>query len=112
MAKAPDGNGGLYRALRDGGALADMAARGVAALDVVCVDNALARAGDPEFLGACWAAGAEVRGQGHGGGAWGLGWVRRTCLPAKKTEKCNALDHPKAAPSKSTKRAQASPRPL
>lgn len=60
VAKAPDGNGGLYRALRVTGALADMKKNGVEALDVYCVDNALARLGDPEFLGACHAAGADV----------------------------------------------------
>jgi UDP-N-acetylglucosamine/UDP-N-acetylgalactosamine diphosphorylase len=60
IAKAPDGNGGLYRALHTRGALADMRAHGLEALDVYCVDNALARVGDPEFVGACAARRAEV----------------------------------------------------
>lgn len=60
VAKAPDGNGGLYAALEDSGTLADMAGRGVEALDVLCVDNILARVGDPEFVGACYARGSEL----------------------------------------------------
>lgn len=60
VAKAPDGNGGLYAALEDSGTLADMAGRGVEALDVLCVDNILARVGDPVFVGACYARGSEL----------------------------------------------------
>jgi UDP-N-acetylglucosamine/UDP-N-acetylgalactosamine diphosphorylase len=43
IAKAPDGNGGLYRALQSSGTLAKMQALGLEALDVYCVDNILAR---------------------------------------------------------------------
>jgi UDP-N-acetylglucosamine/UDP-N-acetylgalactosamine diphosphorylase len=43
IAKAPDGNGGLYRALQSSGALAQMQSLGLEALDVYCVDNILAR---------------------------------------------------------------------
>lgn len=60
VAKAPDGNGGLYAALEDSGTLADMAARGVEALDVFCVDNILARVADPEFVGCCYGRGSEL----------------------------------------------------
>jgi hypothetical protein len=63
VAKAPDGNGGLYRALHVSGALAAMQAAGVEALDVYCVDNSLARLGDPEFVGCCYARGTQVGGR-------------------------------------------------
>jgi len=53
LARAPDGNGGLYGALARSGALGRMQGDGVAVVDVVCVDNALAAPGDPTFLGAC-----------------------------------------------------------
>lgn len=59
VARAPDGNGGLYRALQASGALADMRAHGVESVDCVCVDNALARSGDPTFLGACLSRGVD-----------------------------------------------------
>ena len=55
LARAPDGNGGLYSALARAGALGRMAKEGVSIVDVVCVDNALATPGDPTFLGACLA---------------------------------------------------------
>lgn len=60
VARAPNGNGGVYEALLTSGALDRMDAAGVAAVDIVCVDNALARGGDPAFVGACLAAGAAV----------------------------------------------------
>lgn len=58
-ALSPDGNGGVYPALAAGGVLADMAAKGVKALDCYCVDNALARLGDPVFVGMCVERGVE-----------------------------------------------------
>jgi len=57
VALAPDGNGGIYAALKGEGVLADMEARGVHHVHVYCVDNALARPGDPEFVGCCAEAG-------------------------------------------------------
>jgi len=60
VAKAPDGNGGLYAALEDSGTLAHMAAGGVEALDVLCVDNILARVADPEFIGCCYSRGSQL----------------------------------------------------
>jgi UDP-N-acetylglucosamine/UDP-N-acetylgalactosamine diphosphorylase len=60
LALSPDGNGGVYRALARSGALADMAAAGVAALDAVSVDNALARVCDPVFAGFCEAQDAQA----------------------------------------------------
>ncbi|KAM7500387.1 hypothetical protein LguiA_024801 [Lonicera macranthoides] len=51
VAKAPDGNGGVYSALNSSRLLEDMATRGVRYLDCYGVDNALVRVGDPTFLG-------------------------------------------------------------
>ncbi|XP_078436563.1 UDP-N-acetylglucosamine diphosphorylase 2-like isoform X2 [Wolffia australiana] len=51
VAKAPDGNGGVYSALRSFKLLEDMAARGVKYVDCYGVDNALVRVADPTFLG-------------------------------------------------------------
>ena len=59
LAMAPDGNGGVYMALRSSGVLSDMAAHGVEALDCYCVDNALVRLADPLFAGFCHARGLE-----------------------------------------------------
>ncbi|KAG1673574.1 hypothetical protein FOA52_003874 [Chlamydomonas sp. UWO 241] len=60
LAKAPDGNGGVYMALHRSGCLAHMVSSGVECVDVYCVDNILARVGDPLFLGYCHSRGAEV----------------------------------------------------
>jgi len=59
LAMAPDGNGGVYVALRAAGVLADMEANGVEAVDCYCVDNALVRLGDPLFAGFCKESGVE-----------------------------------------------------
>jgi UDP-N-acetylglucosamine/UDP-N-acetylgalactosamine diphosphorylase len=60
VAEAPDGNGGIYRALHLTGTLADMQARGVEGVHVFAVDNAIVKAGDPAFLGFCMGRGADV----------------------------------------------------
>ncbi|KAG8043433.1 hypothetical protein GUJ93_ZPchr0458g22548 [Zizania palustris] len=51
VAKAPDGNGGVYAALKSKKLLEDMSARGVKYVDCYGVDNALVRVADPTFLG-------------------------------------------------------------
>ncbi|ONK64051.1 uncharacterized protein A4U43_C07F21590 [Asparagus officinalis] len=51
VAKSPDGNGGLYSALKSSKLLEDMARRGVRYVDCYGVDNVLVRVADPTFLG-------------------------------------------------------------
>ncbi|KAF9915122.1 UDP-N-acetylglucosamine pyrophosphorylase [Lobosporangium transversale] len=53
IAVAPDGNGGVYAALRGTGVLANMAERKIEYLHAYCVDNCLVRVADPVFIGYC-----------------------------------------------------------
>ncbi|KAI8066600.1 nucleotide-diphospho-sugar transferase [Gongronella butleri] len=53
VAIAPDGNGGIYKAVQESGVLDDLKRRGVLYTHCYCVDNCLAKVADPVFLGYC-----------------------------------------------------------
>lgn len=53
ISTAPDGNGGIYRALRDRGVLKHMEEHGILYLHAHSVDNILIKVADPVFVGYC-----------------------------------------------------------
>jgi UDP-N-acetylglucosamine/UDP-N-acetylgalactosamine diphosphorylase len=60
VAEAPDGNGGIYRALHLSGLVDEMKTRGIVGVHVFAVDNAIVRPADPVFLGYCLEKEADI----------------------------------------------------
>ncbi|CAG8449538.1 6132_t:CDS:2 [Ambispora gerdemannii] len=59
LAIAPDGNGGIYAALRYEGILNSLKTRNISYVHAYCVDNCLVRVADPIFIGHCVSKNAD-----------------------------------------------------
>ncbi|XP_025420849.1 UDP-N-acetylhexosamine pyrophosphorylase [Sipha flava] len=59
ISKSPDGNGGIYKALRDRNVLDEIKKLGVQYLHAHSVDNILVKVADPIFIGYCITKNAE-----------------------------------------------------
>ncbi|CAR25759.1 hypothetical protein ZYGR_0A03280 [Zygosaccharomyces rouxii] len=51
LVESPDGNGGLYRAIKDNQLLQDFEKKGIKHVYMYCVDNVLSKLADPVFIG-------------------------------------------------------------
>lgn len=59
LALSPDGNGGIYAALRTHGIIEELEAKGVQYVHMHSVDNCLVHMADPVFLGLCMERGVD-----------------------------------------------------
>lgn len=60
LSVAPDGNGGLYNALRKSGSVDLMLSHGIEHLHIYGIDNILTKSVDPIFLGYCISSGYQI----------------------------------------------------
>jgi UDP-N-acetylglucosamine/UDP-N-acetylgalactosamine diphosphorylase len=95
LATAPDGNGGVFLALKTSGCLEDMARRGVKYVDCFSVDNALVKVAEPTWMGHCIerdaAAGARVLKKAHPGEKVGV-FVQRGARGAVEVVEYSEMD--------------------
>lgn len=89
LAFAPDGNGGIYRAMEESGVMADMAKRGVTGMHVAAVDNALVQPADPLFVGYCQSQGADAGNKG----CPKVAWDEAVGVMARKGGKFNIVEY-------------------